>query len=87
MATKIKVIVPSETGLHLRPAADLVTLLSKFDSEITIEYKGVQVNGKSIMGLLMLAAEPFAELTVIAEGPDEKDVCAATDKFFKEEIM
>ncbi|MEO8449880.1 MAG: HPr family phosphocarrier protein [Gemmatimonadota bacterium] len=58
-------------GLHARPAAQLVKLASGFQSEVELIRDGVPVNGKSIMGVMMLAAECGAKLTVRATGPDE----------------
>ncbi|MFH1310223.1 MAG: HPr family phosphocarrier protein [Candidatus Omnitrophota bacterium] len=64
------IIVQNKTGLHARPAALFVQIANKYDSEITI-IKGKQaVNGKSIMGILMLAAEKGAKISIIAKGED-----------------
>jgi len=70
--TKIKkdVIIKNETGLHARPAAMFVQIANKFESEITIIKEKQRVNGKSIMGILMLAAEKGARITIIAVGVD-----------------
>jgi len=70
--TKIKkdVIVQNITGLHARPVAMFVQIANKFESEITIIKEEQRVNGKSIMGILMLAAEKGARITIIAEGVD-----------------
>ncbi len=57
-------------GMHARPAAMFVKTASRFKSEIWVEKDGDQINGKSIMGLMMLAAGPGSKLTVTAEGPD-----------------
>jgi phosphocarrier protein HPr len=62
-------IVNSE-GLHARPAARIVRLASTFNSEIEIYKDGVGVNGKSIMGVMMLAAECGSSITIRAQGPD-----------------
>ena len=64
------VIVQNKTGLHARPAAMFVQIANKFESEITIIKEEQRVNGKSIMGILMLAAEKGARLTIVAEGLD-----------------
>ncbi|HPV15565.1 MAG TPA: HPr family phosphocarrier protein [Candidatus Cloacimonadota bacterium] len=64
------VTVNSEHGLHARPAALIVKAATKFRSEFYIERDGVKVNGKSIMGVMMLAAENGAVLTLIAQGVD-----------------
>lgn len=70
MTAKKDIIVKNKTGLHARPAAVFVQLANKFESEITIIKDEQQVNGKSIMGILMLAAEKGAKITIIAEGSD-----------------
>ena len=57
-------------GMHARPSARFVKISNRFKSEIWVEKDGEQVNGKSIMGLMMLAAGQGSKLTVTAEGPD-----------------
>lgn len=57
-------------GLHARPAAELVKLASRFASEITIARDDLEVNGKSIMGVMMLAAECGSIIVMRADGPD-----------------
>lgn len=64
-------------GLHTRPATMLVTTTARFKSEIFLTYKGVRVNAKSILGVLVLAVEPDAEVILDANGPDEKEALAA----------
>jgi phosphocarrier protein HPr len=64
-------------GLHARPAARIVRLASSFDSEIEICKDGVGVNGKSIMGVMMLAAECGSEVTIRANGPDAEQAVQA----------
>jgi phosphocarrier protein len=58
-------------GLHARPAAQIVKLASEFQSEIEIVKDGMPVNGKSIMGVMMLAAECGSAILLRASGPDE----------------
>ena len=65
--------VSNRLGMHARPAAMFVSHASKFKSEIFIEKDGLKVNGKSIMGVMMLAAEMGAELTIYANGEDETE--------------
>ena len=64
------VTIVNRNGLHARPAAEIVKLASKYSSEITIVRDDLEVNGKSIMGVMMLAAEFGAELQLRAAGPD-----------------
>ncbi|MBU6366676.1 MAG: HPr family phosphocarrier protein [Gemmatimonadetes bacterium] len=60
----------NRNGLHARPAAEVVKVASRFASEITISRDDLEVNGKSIMGVMMLAAEFGASITLRANGPD-----------------
>ncbi len=57
-------------GLHARAAAKLVTLASKFESDVRVRKDGREVSGKSIMGVMMLAAAKGTQITLIAEGHD-----------------
>jgi len=63
-------VVQNQLGLHARPASMFVKTATKFASEIMVEKEGESVNGKSIMGLMMLAASHGTILTVTAEGSD-----------------
>ena len=63
--------IVNRNGLHARPAAEIVKAASKFKSEITLVREDLEVNGKSIMGVMMLAAEYGSTLTLRASGPDE----------------
>jgi phosphotransferase system HPr (HPr) family protein len=65
-----EIIVKNEQGLHARPAALFVQIANKFDCEIIIRKGSNAVNGKSIMGVLMLAAEKGSHLMLSAEGED-----------------
>ena len=69
--------IVNRLGLHARPSALLVTTAGKFNSEIYVSRDELRVNAKSIMGVMMLAAEKGVELVVEAEGPDEADAVAA----------
>jgi phosphocarrier protein HPr len=62
--------IANRNGLHARPAAEIVKLAAKFQSDITIVKDDLDVNGKSIMGVMMLAAEHGSSITFRAEGPD-----------------
>ncbi|MFC1575490.1 HPr family phosphocarrier protein [Gemmatimonadota bacterium] len=77
---EMSVQVANRAGLHARPAAALVKLAGSFESEIHVEKDGLQVNAKSIMGVLMLAAEQGSTLRFFAAGPDaEQALTALTD--------
>ena len=65
--------IVNKLGLHARAAAKFVTLASSFESDIRIARESQEVNGKSIMGVMMLAASKGSEVRVIAEGSDEID--------------
>ncbi|MDD4201979.1 MAG: HPr family phosphocarrier protein [Candidatus Omnitrophica bacterium] len=67
-----EVTIQNKTGLHARPAALFVQIANKYDSEITVEKDGESVNGKSIMGILMLAAEKGSVVTIKAYGSDAR---------------
>ncbi len=67
------VTIVNKLGLHARAAARLVTCASQFASDVRLNYNGQEVNGKSIMGVMMLAAAKGAELSLIAEGEDENE--------------
>ena len=71
--TRRTVEVVNALGMHARPAAELVKLASTFEAEIQVSKDGVVVNAKSIMGVLMLAAERGSTLTFTAEGGDAAD--------------
>jgi phosphocarrier protein len=63
--------IVNKNGLHARPAAEIVKTAAKFASNVTIVRDDLEVNGKSIMGVMMLAAEHGATLLLRASGPDE----------------
>ena len=63
--------IVNQLGMHARPAAALVKLASGFQSEIELVKDGMAVNGKSIMGVMMLAAECGSSIILRATGPDE----------------
>jgi phosphocarrier protein len=73
---KQTVQVKNKFGLHARPAALIVTTASKYQSEFHLSKDGVRVNGKSIMGVMMLAAEMGSELILELNGPDEEKAMA-----------
>lgn len=69
--------VIAETGIHARPATLLVQAASKFGSDVNLEYNGKSVNLKSIMGVMSLGVGKDADITITAEGDDEKDALEA----------
>ncbi len=62
--------IVNKNGLHARPAAEIVKTASQYESDITMVRDDLEVNGKSIMGVMMLAAEYGSTLLVRARGPD-----------------
>lgn len=81
--------IRNRLGLHARAAAQLVRLANQFSSEVRVVKDGVEVNGKSIMGVLMLAAPKDTRILVRASGPDAEEALAAIgaliDRKFGEE--
>lgn len=81
--------VANRQGLHARPAAEFVKLAKCYDAQIFVAKEEVEVNGKSILGLMMLAAEYGAELTIRAAGHDAgdalDDLCDLISRGFGEE--
>jgi phosphocarrier protein len=69
--------IVNRLGMHARPAAEFVKLAARFRSHIRVEKEGLEVDGKSIMGVLMLAAEQGSELIIRAEGSDAESALAA----------
>jgi len=80
---EVTVKIENQMGLHARPAALLVKTAAKFKSDIFIRRDSQMVNGKSIMGVMMLAAEKGAELVLSANGEDEKEALKALQELFK----
>ncbi len=69
--------IVNRNGLHARPAAEIVKLAAKYRSDITVARDDLEVNGKSIMGVMMLAAECGATISLRAEGPDAEEALDA----------
>lgn len=83
------VVVPNELGMHARAAARFVRLASTFASQVRVERDGRAIDGKSIMGLLLLAAARGATITITTTGQDELDalqaLCALVERGFDDE--
>ena len=71
-----ELLVSNKLGIHARPAAMFVKIANRFTCNIFVEKDGEKVNGKSIMGLMMLAAGPGSKLTLHAEGQDAMQALA-----------
>lgn len=78
--TKVKII--NKAGLHTRPAANIVKIAAKYKSDFFISKDGLRINGKSIIGVMTLAAEMGSELDLSFKGSDEKEMCNEIVDFF-----
>jgi phosphocarrier protein len=76
-------LVANKLGIHARPAAMFVKTANRFHCDIFVEKDGEKVNGKSIMGLMMLAAGPGSTLTVHAQGQDAPQALAELETLIK----
>jgi len=86
---KKEVRIVNKLGLHARPAALFVKTSAKFKSEVFIDKEGFEINAKSIMGVMLLAAEHGSKLILRCEGPDEEEcinqlIKLIEDKFYEE---
>ena len=70
MQATVEVPILNRLGLHARPAAEFVKTASRFQSDVWVKKDDVEVSGKSIMGVMMLAAECGSQITIRAEGTD-----------------
>lgn len=77
MTCTLEVEVPNRLGMHARPSAEFVKLAGGFSSSILVTRNEMRVNGKSIMGVLMLAAEKGSSLTITAHGDDAEEAVEA----------
>jgi phosphocarrier protein HPr len=77
MTAERSVRIVNRNGLHARPAAEIVKVASRFKSDITMIRDDLEVNAKSIMGVMMLAAEFGSTILVRANGPDAEEAVAA----------
>jgi phosphocarrier protein HPr len=71
------VVIRNKYGLHARPAAEFVKSAHQFSADIWVRKDDLEVNGKSIMGMMMLAAECGSEIVIRAAGSDAEDAVAA----------
>ncbi|HAM34373.1 MAG TPA: phosphocarrier protein HPr [Elusimicrobia bacterium] len=82
MIKKILRVTP-RLGLHAKPAGMFVREAGRFKSEIMVCKEGAEVNGKSVMQLMLLAAEYGAQVTLRVTGPDEQEALAAIEELFR----
>src|SRR5215212_9273045 len=81
-----ELLVVNKLGIHARPAAMFVKTANRFTCDIFVEKDGEKVNGKSIMGLMMLAAGPGSKLTIYAQGHDASQAMAELETLFKQKF-
>ncbi len=75
-----EVVIQNSDGLHARPATLFVKLAAKYEADVTLSKNGREVNGKSIMGVMMLAAAKGNKLLLKTEGPDEQEAMKALEE-------
>ena len=86
-ATHVKeLLVQNKMGIHARPAAMIVRVTNRFKSEVFVEKDEEQVNGKSIMGLMMLAAAKGTTVKFIATGEDAPQMLAELETLFSKKF-
>jgi phosphocarrier protein len=81
-----EITIINRLGLHARPAAMFVRIASRFRSEVWVEKEGEQINGKSIMGLMMLAAGQGSKLTIRCEGADAEKVMEELEELIRQKF-
>jgi phosphocarrier protein len=81
--TEREVVIKNRSGLHTRPAATIVKLASKFQADFFIVKDDMEINGKSIIGVMTLAAEQGSTLLLRFDGPDELEAAAAIVDLFE----
>lgn len=79
-----KVRIVNKAGMHTRPASAIVKIAAKYKSDFFISKDGFEVNGKSIIGVMTLAAEQGAEMLLRFEGEDEQELSDEMTKFFED---
>ena len=78
-----EVTVTNRAGLHTRPASMIVRQAAAFDADFLIRKDGYEINGKSIIGVMTLAAEQGARLTLVFDGADEEAAADAMENLFE----
>lgn len=78
--TEAELLIQNQQGLHVRAASKFVKLAAKYKANILVSRDDLEVNGKSIMGVLLLAAEEGSTIRVRADGPDEREAVVALEE-------
>lgn len=86
MISEKKITIKNKSGLHARPAAVFVQIANKYDSTVTIKKGKLEVNGKSIMGILMLAAGKGSQVILKVDGDDAEKAMAELEMVLSGEI-
>jgi phosphocarrier protein HPr len=81
-----EITIINRLGLHARPAAMFVRIASRYRAEVWVEKEGEQINGKSIMGLMMLAAGQGSKLTIRCEGQDADKVMEELEELIRQKF-
>ncbi len=81
---KKQIDIINKLGLHARAAAKLVTCANNFNSNVLLSHKGQEVNGKSIMGVMMLAAAQGTTITLSTDGEDEEQAMVALEELIND---
>ena len=84
---KKPITINLSTGLEARPVAQLVQVASQFNSEIYVEIGKKRVNAKSIMGMMSMNFANGSEITIVANGSDEKEVLSTFEKYRTEDMV
>lgn len=79
-------LIKNKLGLHARAAAAFVKVANRYQSSIFVQKDATRVNGKSIMGVLMLAASKGSKIEISAEGDDSKDALTALEKLIEDKF-
>ena len=79
-----ELLIKNQLGLHARACALFVKTAAKFQSEILVSRDDLEVNGKSILGVMMLAAEQGSTISIRTEGPDEAEALAALSQLVED---
>ncbi len=81
-----ELLIENRLGLHARAAAQIVKTASSYTSKITLMKDGLEVDGKSIMGIMMLAAAKGTSVLLVAQGTDEEQAAAGLEKLFRDKF-
>lgn len=86
MIAEKRIVIKNKSGLHARPAAIFVQVANKYDSEVIVKKGKLEVNGKSIMGILMLAAGKGSQVTLKVDGEDAEKAMSELEGVLAGEI-